>query len=91
VTQGLFTYGEVDQILREGCRNDYVDTCTIDGLIASVLAGPADIDPKGLVAANLRWARARRCRGNREPSFASVGAKTSNGCESHTLRIFFRT
>jgi hypothetical protein len=41
VTQALFTYDEVDEILRLDGHNDYVGLSAIDGLIAVVAAGPA--------------------------------------------------
>ena len=45
MTAALFTYEEVDLILRgDGC-GDYVGISAIDGLIAAVVAGPAYLEP----------------------------------------------
>jgi yecA family protein len=46
MTQELFTYDEVDEILRLDGRNDFVGISAIDGLIAAVAAGPAYIEQK---------------------------------------------
>jgi len=40
MTHELFSYDEADAILRLDGANDYVGISAIDGLIASVVAGP---------------------------------------------------
>ena len=46
MTVALFTYDEVDAILRGDGHNDYVGISAIDGLIASTVAGPAHLEPE---------------------------------------------
>ena len=45
MTHELFSYDEADAILRLDGANDYVGISAIDGLIASVVAGPAAMEP----------------------------------------------
>ena len=45
MTAALFTYEEVDLILRGDGRGDYAGISAIDGLIAAVVAGPAYLEP----------------------------------------------
>lgn len=47
MTEPLFSYDEVDAILRLDGHNDYVGISAIDGLIAAVVAGPVHIEPDG--------------------------------------------
>jgi yecA family protein len=45
VTQPLFSYDEADEILRGDGRSGFIGMSAIDGLMASVVAGPAYIPP----------------------------------------------
>jgi len=45
MTHELFSYDEADAILRLDGANDYVGISAIDGLIASVVAGPTAMEP----------------------------------------------
>jgi uncharacterized protein len=47
MTEPLFSYDEVDEILRLDGHNDYVGISAIDGLIAAVVAVPVHIEPAG--------------------------------------------
>jgi len=45
MTSTLFTYDEVDEILRGDGVGGYVGISAIDGLVAAVVAGPAYVEP----------------------------------------------
>jgi yecA family protein len=45
MTSALFTYDEVDEILRGDGVGGYVGINAIDGLVAAVAAGPAYVEP----------------------------------------------
>ena len=44
MSQAIYTYDELDEILRGDGHGGYVGVSAIDGLVASVVAGPAHLE-----------------------------------------------